>query len=31
MSYLDPHAGQASGDDRGVPAPYSYGAPDECN
>jgi phosphatidate cytidylyltransferase len=28
MSYRDPRAGQASGDDRGVPAPYSYGAPD---
>nr|WP_296068906.1 phosphatidate cytidylyltransferase [uncultured Actinoplanes sp.] len=24
MSYLDPRAGQASGDDTGVPAPYAY-------
>lgn len=26
MSYLDPRAGQASGDDTSVPAPYRYGA-----
>ena len=29
MSYLDPRAGQASGDDPGVPAPYAYGVPGE--
>jgi phosphatidate cytidylyltransferase len=27
MSYLDPRAGQASGDDTSVPAPYPYGVP----
>jgi phosphatidate cytidylyltransferase len=27
MSYLDPRAGQSSGDDTSVPAPYAYGVP----
>ncbi|GLY04842.1 MULTISPECIES: phosphatidate cytidylyltransferase [Actinoplanes] len=27
MSYVDPRAGQASGDDTNVPAPYAYGPP----
>jgi phosphatidate cytidylyltransferase len=27
MSYLDPRAGQTSGDDPGVPSPYAYGDP----
>ena len=29
MSYLDPRAGQASGDDTSVPAPYAYDVPGE--
>ena len=29
MSYLDPRAGQNSGDDTSVPAPYAYGVPGE--
>ncbi|GIE84143.1 phosphatidate cytidylyltransferase [Actinoplanes regularis] len=27
MSYLDPRAGQTSGDDTSVPTPYAYGSP----
>ena len=28
MSYLDPRAGQTSGDDTNVPPPYLYGVTD---
>jgi phosphatidate cytidylyltransferase len=31
MSYLDPRAGQNSGDDTSVPAPYAYGQPGNGN